>query len=485
MTFQFSIPRQYGKTDFSVDSGSTLIFVGANGSGKTRLAAHIETIMSEKAHRISAHRALSLNPNVTKISESSALLGLRTGYSDKAANISNRIGSRWQSRAATALLNDFDFLIQALFAEQTNVSLHSHKAARNGETQIPPATKFEHLADVWHRLMPKRRLSVSGDDIQVGSHEITQNYSASEMSDGERATFYLIGQTLLADSNSLLIFDEPELHIHRSIMSKLCDELEALRPDCAFLLITHDLEFAAAREAQKYVIKEYNYPSNWEIEAVPKETGFDEETTTIILGSRRSILFVEGENSSLDIAIFRNCYPDWTVIAKRSCSEVIHSVQSMRNSAQLTRIKCAGIVDADDRSENEIVQLNNFGIAILPVSEIENLVCLPSISKAIAESEGFDSDAINRKLGELKAAIFDKVKNESGLYDATLRHCKNKWDNALKSINVGKQDSVQNMNVAMQRLLAEIQLDVIAKEFRDKINAAIQSSDLQKISPAL
>jgi ABC-type glutathione transport system ATPase component len=66
------------------------------------------------------------------------------------------------------------------------------------------------------------------------------------MSDGERAAFYLIGQTLMAPENSLIIFDEPELHIHRSIMSTLWDELEALRTDCAFVVISHDLEFIAS-----------------------------------------------------------------------------------------------------------------------------------------------------------------------------------------------------------------------------------------------
>jgi ABC-type branched-subunit amino acid transport system ATPase component len=67
-------------------------------------------------------------------------------------------------------------------------------------------------------------------------------YKASEMSDGERAIFYMIGQTLAAAENSLLIFDEPELHVHRSIMDKLWDDLEAARQDCAFVFITHDLE---------------------------------------------------------------------------------------------------------------------------------------------------------------------------------------------------------------------------------------------------
>ncbi|MGY6550455.1 MAG: AAA family ATPase [Erythrobacter sp.] len=116
---------------------------------------------------------------------------------------------------------------------------------------------------------------MTGDDVNVRPRGASDQDSASEMSDGERAIFYLIGQTLLADESTLLIIDEPELHVHRSIMSKLWDELEAARADCAFVFITHDLEFAASRVAEKYVIRDYAPASGWTIEAVPEDTGFD------------------------------------------------------------------------------------------------------------------------------------------------------------------------------------------------------------------
>ena len=71
----------------SMPSGTSLVFVGANGGGKTRLAVHIEQALQLKAHRISAHRALTLNPNVAKISEKEALMGLRTGYPNEKAEV--------------------------------------------------------------------------------------------------------------------------------------------------------------------------------------------------------------------------------------------------------------------------------------------------------------------------------------------------------------------------------------------------------------
>lgn len=52
-------------------SVSTII-VGANGSGKTKLAKECERQLGATAHRISAQRKLSLDPAIAKIGEESA-----------------------------------------------------------------------------------------------------------------------------------------------------------------------------------------------------------------------------------------------------------------------------------------------------------------------------------------------------------------------------------------------------------------------------
>lgn len=282
MPFSFSIPTRNAEAPFLIDinNGASAIFVGANGSGKTRLAVFIENTFALEAHRISAHRALTLNPGVPKIDESTARRGLKTSWTDTRTSQAQRPGNRWNDKEAVALLNDFDYLLQILFAEQANTSLATHKKNRKGDNALADPTNFEKLTEIWERLLPHRTLHITGDGIQVSLSESTTTYSGSEMSDGERAIFYMIGQTLVADENSLLIIDEPELHVHRAIMGKLWDELEAVRSDCAFVFITHDLEFAATRVAHKFVIQDYHPAPTWVIEAVPNDTGFDEETTT-------------------------------------------------------------------------------------------------------------------------------------------------------------------------------------------------------------
>lgn len=481
MAFNINVPTRDGQEEIQIEAGSSVVFVGANGTGKTRLATHIEKTLNLNAHRISAHRALSLNPSVPKISENNALLGLRTGHANEKAGVQHREGSRWGGKGSVHLLNDFDFLVQALFAEQSNKSLETHKKVRSGDNSPAEPTKFEVLVDIWERLLPHRKLHISGDDIRVSVTGEEEKYSGSEMSDGERAVFYMLGQTLVAAEGSLIIFDEPELHVHRSIMAKLWDELEAVRPDCAFVFITHDLEFASSRVADKYVMREFNSKPFWNIEKVPVNSGFDEEITTLILGSRKPILFVEGVDSSIDTAIYRSCFPAWTIIPKGSCENVIHSVVTMRRNENLTRVTCSGLVDADDYSQEDKDYLAGLGIATLPVSEIENLILLPSVSRLIAQNEGYTGSELETNLTNLAEAIFESLNTPRAIEQVVTRYCRRRIDRLLKKIDFSDADTVSALSQKYAEETALLDIENIAAEATDRINQAIENRDLQSL----
>lgn len=477
MSFEFSVPTPAGPMAFQVEPGTSLLFVGANGGGKTRLAVKIEEDLGVKAHRISAHRALTLDPAVPKVSERIALQGLRTGHPYENAHLGNRIGSRWGSKAAVSMLNDYDYIVQALFAEQANTSLITHKNARAGSTEAPSLTKFEKLVSIWDRALPHRKLDITGDDIRASVTGSTENYSAADMSDGERAIFYLIGQTLSAAPDSLLIFDEPELHIHRSIMSRLWDELEAARPDCGMVFISHDLEFVASREGQKYVLRDYKPATGWIIEEVPTETGFSEEITTLILGSRNPILFVEGRDGSLDLAIYRACYPGWTIIPRGSCEEVIHAVVTMRANSILTRATCSGIVDADAHSPEDVQSLQNKGIGVLPVSEIENLFLLPNVTKAIAESEGFKDAELAAKLEAILDELFASAASPKTQLPVIMRYTRRRIDRMLKTIDLSSATTVDLLAAEYVAKTAALDVNDIATLATESIEKAIADRD--------
>ncbi|MCP1169376.1 AAA family ATPase [Limimaricola litoreus] len=484
MTFNFTIPTPGEALAVEFDPGETVIFVGANGGGKTRLTVHIENSLGESAHRVSAHRALSMNPEVQKISERQALSGLRYGYPGDAsrnAGLNHRNGNRWGNKHATHLLNDFDYLIQALFADQSNTSLkayHRHKPGADHSEDNFEITKFDKLLEIWNRLLPHRQLHISGDNIRVSAGGVGETYPASEMSDGERAIFYMIGQALVAAEGTVLIVDEPELHVHRSIMAKLWDEIEATRRDCGFIYITHDLDFAAARSAKKYVIRDFSPQPHWVIEEIPENTGFPEELVTLILGSRRPILFVEGTHDSLDYAIYRACYPEWTVVPKSSCSEVIHSVVSMRANASLTRVTCSGIVDGDDYSDEDVAYFEGLGIKIIPVSEIENLIALPVVCSAIAGSDGFTGADLQKKLNDVANGIFGLLDSDEKIDKVVARHCQRRIDRMLKQIDLSGSTSSEELIRDYNTRTANLDISGIVETRTREIKAALEQKDL-------
>lgn len=482
MTFTFQIPGPAAQTTIAAEPGSSVIFVGANGSGKTRLAVFVEEAVGEWAHRISAHRALTLNPAVPKIRGAEALRKLRYGWEGEQAHVGHRSGHRWAgSKPAVAMLNDFDSLVQALFADQSVRTLETHTKHRAGTLTTADATKFETLSGIWQRVLPHRQLVISGDDIQVSVVGSTGTYPASDMSDGERAIFYLIAQALVAADSSLLVIDEPELHVHPSIMSSLWDEIEAARKDCAFLFITHDLQFASARAAEKYVIREFVPAPAWTLENVPADTGFSEEVTTLILGSRRPILFIEGGGTSLDLAIYRCCYPEWTVIPRGSCEQVVHAVVTLRANAQLTRIKCAGIVDADDYAADEIQYLNGLGVFPLPVSEVENLLLLPQVSRAIGQLEGLSGLELEQQLSKLKTAIFGTLQSQAAVDEVVVRYCRRRIDRTLKKIDLSGQKSVAELVADYGLQTSSLDIAGLASTAKGKIQNAMANGDLPSL----
>lgn len=475
--------------ELTIKSGETAIIIGANGSGKTRLAVYLEEKLGEKAHRIAAHRVLTLKSDLEKITEDKAKKLLK--YGNNTGNLWDRKGWRWRNNANVSLLNDFDALLQYLFAEQTNIATNFYQDKLDGKSIEIKKSKLYQLKEAWEILLPHRTLNITGDNIYVSAKKQgLSGYSASDMSDGERAIFYILGQVLTADKNSILIFDEPELHIHKSIISNLWDKLEELRPDCAFLMITHDIEFAATRSAKKYVIRNYFPDPAWDISEIP-DSDFDEQTITLILGSRKPILFIEGNNSSLDIETYRCCYPEWTVIPKGACKDVIQAVSSLQKLNEdmpLLNLKCAGIVDRDTREQSEINYLNSLNIRVLPVSEIENIFSLSSVAEEILRIEGYSGSDLSNKLADFKTglckAISENLSNGNEIEQFVIKRVQRKIDAHLKKIDLSASTTGEEMKqqlVSAITNLTEREIETWISDMKSKIQECLSSENIDEL----
>jgi hypothetical protein len=302
---------------------------------------------------------------------------------------------------------------------------------------------------------------LNGFKIQTKTNDC-RVYNASEMSDGERVVFYLIGKCLAASQNGIIIVDEPEIHLHKSIQAPLWQEIEKLRPDCLFVYMTHDIDFAVAlTDTKKIWLKSYDgYQWIWKI--IPDIEGLPEELLVEILGSRKPVVFVEGANGSYDVSLYRAILKDFLVIPCGSCMQVIQQTKALRDSKQFHNLEVFGLIDRDRRVDNEIKLLQEKGVYTLCVAEVENLFCTPEIIKLISKQlERNPEDDID----SVSQFIFKKMQSEletqvSLRVASEIKHKLNLFNEKVK----GKE----NLKSALQSLLNEVDIDYIY-DTNDKI----------------
>ena len=485
--FKFNIPKIDGAEPLHVQSGQSIVFLGANGAGKTRLGVHIDRSAGHgRCHRIGAHRALSLNTKIRPKNLDAALADFLFGTDDP-NQAAQKEHYRWSRKPYTGLLNDYDKLLAALFADESEVSTRFRQDHRKDPTTPNQSSKIDRLAEIWNRLLPHRRLDIGANNLKVRpfDREGTE-YDAGELSDGERVIFYMIGQCLLCPHGTLIVIDEPELHINKAILHLVYDEIEAMREDCAFVYITHDVDFAISRQCSAmYAIRACHFPSPnqpqkcyWELAQVPEETGLDEEFLATIVGSRQAILFVEGEKGKLDSALYRWLYPDFTVIPTGGCDAVIHSVVTLNERDDLHRYEAVGLIDYDHRSDDKVSELGERNIAVLPVSEAENLLLLPDVLRQLALSLLFTPEEAETQTQEIIAAVLEQA--GKGHDQVALRKTKRRLDEILKRAVVTEKNADEFV-AGMSAVLGEIDPKKIYDEYHKGLEFALQSSNYEMV----
>lgn len=478
--FVLNLPRKNDEIE-AIECPQSLVLIGANGSGKTRLGTWIEMDSSQKGkvHRISAQKSLTMPDNVMPKSIELAENELLHGHQD--SNISNynayKKGYRWGNLPATFLLNDFDKLMVYLFSEFTDESAkYLNESKRTSNKVVAPITKLDLVKQVWEEVLPHRQLILNGLNVQtcaVGNEKST--YSASKMSDGERVVFYLIGQCLAAPENGVIIIDEPEIHLHKSIQAPLWIEIQELRPDCLFVYMTHDVDFAVSLpDSQKIWLKSYD-GTNWDWELVQDVDGLPENLLIEILGSRKPIVLVEGVKGSFDSKLYQAILDDFLVIPSGSCAEVISTVKALKSSGQLHHLNVYGIIDRDRRVENEIESLKNNSVYTLEVAEIENLFCVPELTKIVSVKLGRDPDEDSNSV---ESFVIKKLKSE--LEKQVSLHVASEIKFQLNCFN-DKATGKDNLESALSSLTNNIEVAKIYNEKEALFTEAIESSDYLKL----
>ncbi|MDR1911489.1 MAG: DUF4435 domain-containing protein [Helicobacteraceae bacterium] len=471
MEYKYKLPNENRQVVEYPTNNNSLIIIGANGSGKSKLGAWMEEEDKENIHRVGAQRSLNFGEYIQLKSYEQAENLLLYGYE----YVDKYKGGRWNwggNQQTTMLLQDYEYVLSALIAKKNNqndafIEDCKKKEAQNQSHDNVPDTVLDTLKRIWGNVFPQRDIDFADSKVTAilkKSDGVDVPYKGNEMSDGERVGLYLIAQCLCVPENKTVIIDEPEIHLHRSIMNRLWTEIEKERKDCFFIYITHDTQFAANhKDTDKIWVKSFD-GTNWILEKMDKqENGLPEQLLLDIMGNRKKVLFIEGTADSYDSKLYSEIYKDYYIVPCGGCSSVITRTKAMKNTPQLHDLECYGIIDKDYRNEHEINELKKDNIFTVNVAEVENLFLVEELL-CVVNKILYPSD--NGRIDKIKNAIIDeryKKQRTSQICEAVVSELKHK----LSLIEIQNNDE-EHAKQSLEDAYKNISYDGIKTEVEQK-----------------
>lgn len=414
MSFEISVPLLSGQSlNFTVDVGQVLYLLGANGTGKSSLLQRFYSSHRSMGRRISAHRQTWFTSNAITLSAH-----------DKKSTETNMLNadahpqSRWRddyssARASLAIYDLVDAqnirarsIAEAVDAKDTDLAVELSKK----DAPIKVINELLRLSNI------PIEISIHESEQIMASRSGGAKYSISELSDGERNALLIAADVLTCKAGSILFIDEPERHLHRSIISPLLTLLFLKRADCAFVISTHDVMLPLDNpDSRTLLIRGCTYQNssviNWDADLLSAGGEIDDQLKQDVLGSRRKLLFVEGTESSLDKPLYSLLFPQTSVIPKATCRDVEHAVSSIRDAHELHWLRAFGIVDNDRRPGTVIAELKTRGVYAVPVYAVESIYYHAQILErlAVRQQEMTGADAAEL-LVQAKTAAIDAVR---------------------------------------------------------------------------
>lgn len=413
-----SIPVQFKHGEF-IQGIEPITLVGANGAGKTRLGAFL--VGQFGYDRVSAQRNLTL----TTIAMQTPEQARQTSESQVSSFRHN----------LTDPVNDLPAIMSDLKAQDVQSASDFRRRAieTGGNAGVPEETSLDVLARLWTVIFPGREIDLSGYEPRVrwkAAGRETDFYSTAGMSDGERSAFYHIARLLKATPGPVVI-DEPEIHFHAMLARRFWDLIEAQRPDCRFIYITHDLNFALSRRGRVGIVR-----GPTEVDLLDEGQHIPAELFESILGAASlsvvadRIAFCEGTaEKSLDISIYGAWFraPGTAVVPVGSCETVRRTFATFRDTSIIQNATPVALVERDYWPDDYLHRLSQEGLHVLPAHEVEGLLCLREVAEAVATHLGigdFDGHyrAFQQKMRRHFTGIaFNKVVLERSKRDVDVR----------------------------------------------------------------
>jgi ABC-type cobalamin/Fe3+-siderophores transport system ATPase subunit len=479
--YTIEIPRAEGNLSVDLPNGSVLFVLGANGTGKSALVQSLYAAHRTSARRIAAHRQTWFASDAIQLSPQQKLQ-----IEKLIENSDTQAESRWKEERAEArtsiaiydVLNSENLQARQIAAAVRDTDIQKAQALSAEDSPIEAINRLLHLSNI------PVTISIHENDRVLAKKGDSEEYSIAELSDGERNALLIAANVLTAPEGALLLIDEPERHLHRSIVSPLLQHLLAERDDCSFVVSTHEVSFPFDLEdSRTLLIRGCEFhskrPRLWDADLVDSDLDIDDQLRMDILGSRRRIIFVEGVSASLDKPLYSLLFPGMSVIPKESCKSVEIAVRGINHSTDLHWLEAYGVVDGDARVEGDRQALRQDGIIPLNMYSIESLYydqdLIEAVAKAIASVDGGDAD---ERISKAISSAVDAVARHSERL--AQRRCENRvreeyfnqipGKGALKEksmyrveVDIGKM--VEGEDESIQRALSDRDYQTLVKRY--------------------
>lgn len=436
--------------------------IGANGSGKTRFTAFLEDTLKPGAFSLSALDAIYAS-------------------GDGVSSI-DRLYNEAVSTSAflhTDVRTTFERLMLMLLNEEM-ANLVAYKVAlARGEKAVIEESKLDAVIRRWQEVFPQNHVLREGGGILFSREGDDEAYSQKKLSHGEKAVLFYFGAVLYAPCNGTIFVDNPGIFLHNSILRRLWDTIEEMRPDCRFVYTTHDVDFAASRSENAIVwVRSYNPDSvTWDYDLLPGDTGLSEEVYMALIGARRPVMFIEGDAThSIDAKLYPLIFKDYNVKALGSCNKVIEATRAFNDLRAFHHLESCGIVDRDRRDEKEVAYLRGKNIFVPDVAEIENILMLEDVVKAVARFNGHNDQKV---FAAVKNSIVRMFRHD--LRQQALLHTRHRVKRTVEYRVDGRFTNINALEEHMQNLVIEINPRGLYEQFCRRFSQIAALEDYAEI----
>ena len=217
-----------------------ITIIGANGAGKSRFMDEMMSLCGNRAYCLNAISAF-----FPEREESTMPGSIDALY---------REAIRQQSYMRTDAVSQLDKLSYMLFADELESLLDMKESLleSGGRPQFRP-TRLDTIKTVWESIFPGNRIVRSSGRLMFSTYAGKDLVSSTKLSQGEQTVLYYLGGVLYAPEDAVIFIDSPSLFVHPSIMSKLWNSIEEMRPDCRFVYNTVDVDFITSRPEHRCI----------------------------------------------------------------------------------------------------------------------------------------------------------------------------------------------------------------------------------------